>query len=99
VTPSPGAGFTATNRLDKVFEVGIVLKGLDGLLEIAGGVLLLPSRGVLRPWPADRTWPASRASPSERRPAPGRRVQAACFRVRNPGRQRFHTLTTNPLRQ
>src|SRR5664280_3759273 len=41
VTPSPGAGFKATNRLDKVFEVGIVLKGLDGLLEIAGGVLLL----------------------------------------------------------
>jgi uncharacterized membrane protein len=34
-------GFTATSRLDKVFEVGIVLKGLDGLLEIAGGVLLL----------------------------------------------------------
>jgi len=34
-------GFTATDRLDKVFEVGILLKGLDGLLEIAGGVLLL----------------------------------------------------------
>jgi len=41
VSPSPVAGFTATSRLDKVFEVGIVLKGLDGLLEIAGGVLLL----------------------------------------------------------
>jgi len=41
LTPSPGVGFTATSRLDKVFEVGIVLKGLDGLLEIAGGVLLL----------------------------------------------------------
>src|SRR5664280_3818800 len=82
VTPSPGAGFTATNRLDKVFEVDIVLKGLDGLLETAGGALLLPSRGVVRPWPADSTWPASRASPSERRPAPGRRVQAAYVRVR-----------------
>jgi uncharacterized membrane protein len=34
-------GFKATNRLDKIFEVGILLKGLDGLLEIAGGVLLL----------------------------------------------------------
>ena len=41
MSPSPVAGFTATSRLDKVFEVGIVLKGLDGLLEIAGGVLLL----------------------------------------------------------
>jgi hypothetical protein len=99
VTPSPVAGFTATNQLDKVFEVGVLLKGLDGLLEIAGGVLLFPSRGVVRPWPSDRTWPASRASPSERRPAPGRRVQAAYVRVRNPGRQRFHTLTANSLRQ
>ena len=33
--------FRATNRLDKIFEVGILLKGLDGLLEVAGGVLLL----------------------------------------------------------
>ena len=41
MTPSRGVGFKATNRLDKVFEVGILLKGLDGLLEIAGGVLLL----------------------------------------------------------
>jgi len=32
--------FRATSRLDKVFEVGILLKGLDGLLEIAGGILL-----------------------------------------------------------
>jgi hypothetical protein len=47
-------GFTATNRLDKVFEVGIVLKGLDGLLEITGGVLLLPSRGEVGTRPADR---------------------------------------------
>ena len=30
-----------TTRLDQVFEVGILLKGLDGLLEIAGGILLL----------------------------------------------------------
>jgi uncharacterized membrane protein len=32
--------FRATRRLDKVFEVGILLKGLDGLLEVAGGLLL-----------------------------------------------------------
>ena len=55
MTPSDGVGFTATNRLDKVFEVGIILKGLDGLLEITGGLLLLPSRGEVRTRPADRT--------------------------------------------
>jgi uncharacterized membrane protein len=33
--------FKVTTRLDQVFEVGIFLKGLDGLLEIAGGILLL----------------------------------------------------------
>jgi len=32
--------FKATTRLDKFFEVGILLKAVDGLLEIAGGVLL-----------------------------------------------------------
>ena len=31
-------GFRPTTRLDKVFEVGILLKGLDGLLEIVGSV-------------------------------------------------------------
>jgi uncharacterized membrane protein len=34
-------GFRPTTRFDKVFEVGILLKGLDGLLEIVGGILLL----------------------------------------------------------
>ena len=34
-------GFRPTTRLDKVFEVGILLKGLDGLLEIVGGIVLL----------------------------------------------------------
>jgi len=34
-------GFNSTNRLDKIFEVGILLKGLDGVLEVAGGILLL----------------------------------------------------------
>jgi uncharacterized membrane protein len=32
--------FKATTGFDRVFEVGILLKGLDGLLEIAGGILL-----------------------------------------------------------
>lgn len=32
--------FRATSGLDKAFEVGILLKGLDGLLEVAGGILL-----------------------------------------------------------
>ena len=35
------AEFEARTTFDKVFEVGILLKGLDGLLEIAGGLLLL----------------------------------------------------------
>jgi uncharacterized membrane protein len=33
--------FRPKDRLDRVFEVGIVLKGLTGLLELVGGVLLL----------------------------------------------------------
>ena len=32
--------FRARSQLDKVFEVGVLLKGLDGLLEVAGGILL-----------------------------------------------------------
>jgi hypothetical protein len=35
-----GVVFRSTSRLDKVFEVGILLKGLDGLLEVTGGILL-----------------------------------------------------------
>ena len=27
--------------LDKTFKIGLVLKGLDGVLEVAGGILLL----------------------------------------------------------
>jgi uncharacterized membrane protein len=53
---SPGAGRHPVNRsaaaadtpakplspaLDKTFKVGLVLKGLDGVLEVAGGILLL----------------------------------------------------------
>src|SRR5207237_9683372 len=30
-----------TDLLDRTFEVGITLKGLDGVLEVVGGVLLL----------------------------------------------------------
>ena len=37
---SRSARFRPTSRFDRVFEVGILLKGLDGLLEIAGGILL-----------------------------------------------------------
>ena len=33
--------FKPRTTFDKAFEVGILLKGLDGLLEIAGGILLL----------------------------------------------------------
>ena len=33
--------FQPKDWLDRVFEVGIVLKGLNGLLEIIGGILLL----------------------------------------------------------
>jgi len=33
--------FRPTTRFDQIFEVGILLKGLDGLLEIADGILLL----------------------------------------------------------
>ncbi len=33
--------FKATTTLDKAFEVGILLKGLDGILEIIGGLILL----------------------------------------------------------
>ena len=37
----PLVRFAPRDWLDRVFEVGIVLKGLDGLLELIGGVLLL----------------------------------------------------------
>jgi len=43
---SPQAGARTSQKplppaLDKTFKVGLVLKGLDGILEVAGGVLLL----------------------------------------------------------
>lgn len=31
----------AHNNLHKLFDIGIILKGLDGLLEVAGGILFL----------------------------------------------------------
>ena len=31
----------SASRLDKAFEVGILIKGVGGLLEVAGGILLL----------------------------------------------------------
>jgi|SRR4051794_3049284 uncharacterized membrane protein len=33
--------FTPRSRLDRAFEIGIILKGLNGLVEIVGGLLLL----------------------------------------------------------
>ncbi|MDB5183096.1 MAG: hypothetical protein JWO47_880 [Candidatus Saccharibacteria bacterium] len=33
--------FKAANKLDRVFEISIILKAVDGLIETAGGVLLL----------------------------------------------------------
>jgi len=33
--------FKSRDLLDRVFEVGIILKGLDGILELIGGILLL----------------------------------------------------------
>jgi uncharacterized membrane protein len=33
--------FKATNNLDRAFEIGILIKGFDGVLEIIGGILLL----------------------------------------------------------
>jgi uncharacterized membrane protein len=35
------AWFKATSTLDRTFEVGIILKGIDGTLELIGGLLLL----------------------------------------------------------
>jgi uncharacterized membrane protein len=47
-TPCPG--FRPRDLLDQTFEVGIILKGLDGLLEVIGGLLLL----VVSPATIDR---------------------------------------------
>jgi len=43
MTPSTGhmVRFRPRDWLDHVFEIGVVLKGIDGLLEVVGGVLLL----------------------------------------------------------
>ena len=42
--------FRTRDLLDQTFEVGIILKGLDGVLEVLGGLLLL----VLSPATIDR---------------------------------------------
>jgi len=39
--PAHGAAKPLSPALDKTFKVGLVLKGLDGVLEVAGGILLL----------------------------------------------------------
>jgi uncharacterized membrane protein len=33
--------FKSKDLLDRTFEIGIILKGLDGILEVIGGALLL----------------------------------------------------------
>ena len=42
--------FRPRDLLDQTFEVGIILKGLDGMLEVIGGLLLL----VVSPATIDR---------------------------------------------
>jgi uncharacterized membrane protein len=37
----PSAAPTVPKALDRTFEVGLILKGLDGALEVVGGILLL----------------------------------------------------------
>lgn len=39
--PRIGSWFRPNDLLDRTFEVGIILKGLDGALEVLGGLLLL----------------------------------------------------------
>jgi len=40
-TPAHGAALPLSPALDTTFKVGLVLKGLDGILEVVGGILLL----------------------------------------------------------
>jgi uncharacterized membrane protein len=40
-TPARGAAKPLSPALDTTFKIGLVLKGLDGILEVVGGVLLL----------------------------------------------------------
>ena len=40
-TPAHGAAKPLSPALDTTFKVGLVLKGLDGILEVTGGILLL----------------------------------------------------------
>ena len=40
-TPVHGAAKPLSPALDTTFKIGLVLKGLDGILEVAGGILLL----------------------------------------------------------
>ena len=39
--PAPMNWFKSGDLLDRAFAIGITLKGLDGVLEVVGGVLLL----------------------------------------------------------
>jgi uncharacterized membrane protein len=39
--PAPATGKPLSPALDRTFKIGLVLKGLDGILEVIGGILLL----------------------------------------------------------
>ena len=39
--PAEDTATPLSPALDKTFKIGLVLKGLDGVLEVAGGILLL----------------------------------------------------------
>lgn len=65
--------FTSRDLLDRSFEVGIILKGLDGALESIGGILLLlvspaqinhiVGKTTQHDWPAASPRPSTYSSP------------------------------------
>lgn len=50
VTASRGHWFHPQSLLDRTFEIGIILKGLDGIVELAGALLiaLVPAQTIMR---------------------------------------------------
>ncbi len=46
----PGQWFHPRSLLDRTFEIGIILKGLDGVIELAGAVLVafVPAHVIIR---------------------------------------------------
>jgi hypothetical protein len=70
--------FRPQDLLDRVFETGIILKGLDGVLETIGGVLLLAvTPTTINTVVSGLTQPAMRGSPpSQSRTQDPRRLSA-----------------------